>query len=325
MRRRRSAFTLIELLVVIATIAVTIILLLPAVQAAREAGRRAQCTSNLKQMGLALHGYHIAHGSFPIGQSRNADGRTNDLSSQSRLLPFLEQASVANSINFNLASTDSVNATALITHVGAFLCPSDDRGVLPKGQAGTNYRVNYGTSIVDTYGPQDTAGVNAGMRAPDGAFFLDFAIKLSALTDGTSHTAAFGEHVKGDFSDAISTESSDIFRPGTYPNNADEADRDCKAVDVADLTRQGDSNAGAPWVSDGHTPARYYHASRPNSRSCLFPPQRISTTASSRHPGGVNVGMADGSVRFFESTIDLKVWRAVGTRNGNEIIGVDGF
>ena len=78
-------------------------------------------------------------------------------------------------------------------------------------------------------------------------------------------------------------------------------------------------------MSDGHTPTRYYHACPPNSRSCMFPPQRISTTANSRHPGGVNVSMADGSVRFFKSTINLAAWRAVGTRNGGEVISSDSF
>jgi prepilin-type processing-associated H-X9-DG protein len=78
-------------------------------------------------------------------------------------------------------------------------------------------------------------------------------------------------------------------------------------------------------MTDGHTPCRYYHAFPPNSRSCMFPPQRISTTANSRHPGGVNVCMADGSVRFFKSTVSLVPWQAVGTRNGGEVISSDSF
>jgi prepilin-type N-terminal cleavage/methylation domain-containing protein/prepilin-type processing-associated H-X9-DG protein len=323
---RRRAFTLIELLVVIAIIAVLIALLLPAVQAAREAARRAQCVNNLKQLGIALHNYHDVNGSFPIGLSLNvATGSSTNISQQTRLLPFMEQAVIANAINFNLTSTNAVNSTALVTGVNTFLCPSDDRNMLPAGWAGINYRVNYGSSIVNTYGAQDTAAVNTAMPPPNGLFFLDFLVRIADVIDGTSNTAAFSEHVKGDFSNAISTELSDTYQPGTHPTSADQAYQDCRAVDITDLTKQGNSNGGAPWMSDGHTSTRYYHGSPPNSRSCMFPPQRISTTANSRHPGGVNVTMGDGSVRFFKSTVSLPTWRAVGTRNGGEVISSDSY
>jgi prepilin-type N-terminal cleavage/methylation domain-containing protein/prepilin-type processing-associated H-X9-DG protein len=326
MKIRSRGFTLIELLVVIAIIAVLIALLLPAVQAAREAARRSQCVNNLKQLGLALHNYHDVNGAFPIGAALYvATGSKLNLSQQTRLLPFMEQSVLGNTINFGLNSTAPDNATALVTSVSSFLCPSDAQTQVPAGQAGINYRVNHGTSIVNSYGAQDTAGADVSMPPPNGLFFLDYKIGIADVIDGTSNTAALSEHVKGDFSNSISTEISDTYQPGTYPSTADQAVQDCLAVNILDLTKQGNSNAGSPWMSDGHTMTRYYHAGLPNSRSCMFPPQRISTTANSRHPGGVNVTMADGSVRFFKSTINIVTWRALGTRNGGEVISADSY
>ena len=182
-----------------------------------------------------------------------------------------------------------------------------------------------GTSVVNVYGAADTSNVNVTMPPPNGLFWADSCIRFADVTDGTSNTAAFSEHVKGDFSSSITTELSDTYRPGTHPISADAAYQDCLAVNILDLTKQGDSNAGTPWLEDDHTTTKYYHGSPPNSRSCMFPPQRVSTTANSRHPGGVNVTLADGSVRFFKSTINLGVWRAVGTRNGGEVISSDSY
>ena len=150
-------------------------------------------------------------------------------------------------------------------------------------------------------------------------------LPLASIIDGTSNTAAFSEHVIGDFSNAIATEFSDTFEPGTHPLSSDDAYTMCLATTINNLGMQGYSNVGAPWVYGYHSTTSYWHSAPPNSRSCMFPPSRISTTANSRHPGAVNVGLADGSVRFIKSTVNIQTWRALGTRNLGEVISADGY
>ena len=324
MRHRRAAFTLIELLVVIAIIAVLIALLLPAVQSAREAARRMQCTNNLKQVGLALHNYHDVLGCLPLGRTIPYNLSFSPLA---RFLPFIEQANLGNALNYNLPYSDPTNSTVLNTSLSLFLCPSDaGSATIPKGTGGgTNYRANEGTSVVMWYGATDTAGVNVGMPAPNGLFFASLQCRIADITDGLSNTAAFSEHVIGDFNQNLSTEKSDTYKPGTYPATSDEAYAQCKATDTTNLALQGYSNVGAPWVYGYHSTSSYWHSAPPNARSCMFPPSRISTTANSRHPGGVNVLMADGSARFVKDTINVTAWRGLGTRNGGEIVSADAY
>jgi len=143
-------------------------------------------------------------------------------------------------------------------------------------------------------------------------------IRIGDITDGLSNTAAFSEHGKGDFSNAISS-ATDTFQPGTNPTTADEAIRDCAAVNIASLSFQGNSNVGGPWLVGGHTTTCYFHAAPPQSRSYMFPPGRISTTAKSYHTGGVQVARCDGSVTFIARTIDLAAWRAFGSRNQGDV------
>jgi prepilin-type processing-associated H-X9-DG protein len=113
---------------------------------------------------------------------------------------------------------------------------------------------------------------------------------------------------------------TDTFRPGTYPNTPDEAVTQCNALNPLDLSLQGVSDVGAPWLRSYHSTSLYYHIGPPNGRSCMFPPGRISTTASSRHPGGVMVAYGDGSVQFAAQTINITVWRALGSRNRGEVV-----
>jgi len=330
--RSSRAFTLIELLVVIAIIAVLISLLLPAVQSAREAARRSQCVNNLKQLALAMHNYHDVNEALPLGRTLQA-GTYRPFSQFARILGQMEQKNIYDTLNFAFGSYDMPNVTSAATTVSSFLCPSDVNTQIPLGlvapgyaSAGINYRANEGTSVAMWYGAEDTGNVNNGKVAePNGLFYSNQSIKLSGITDGTSNTAAFSEHVIGDFSNSVATEFSDTFAPGTYPANSDEAYTLCLATNVQDLSRQGYSNVGAPWTYGYHSTTSYWHSGPPNSRSCMYPPSRIATTANSRHPGGVNIALADGSVRFIKSTISIPTWRALGTRNLGEVISADSY
>lgn len=326
MARRRAAFTLIELLVVIAIIGVLVALLLPAIQRAREAARRVKCQSNLRQIGLAIHNYHDAHNRLPptrtnpILNPANTTPVSQTISAQARLLPFMGHENVYNMINFNVSWDHEVNTTAAATSISEFLCPSDPAMSVPSKWGANSYRANEGTRIVYGYGPTDPNRVNAAMPRPDGPFFACDAMRLKDLTDGTTKTALFSEHIIGDFSNAVISEKADTFRPGTYPATPDEAVQQCEATNVADLTKQGYSNVGGPWIYSYHSTTLYYHVGPPGARSCMYPPFRIMTNANSAHDGLVHLLLADGSVESVTYGINVQVWRALGSRNGGEIM-----
>jgi prepilin-type N-terminal cleavage/methylation domain-containing protein len=323
MKRTRSAFTLIELLVVISIIAVLMGLLVPAVQKVRAAASKMSCGNNLHQIGLALQHYESDKQCFPPGGTSLGGYSVHAL-----ILPYVDQDVIFKSIDFSAPWNAPVNALATSSTVKTYLCPADPGASPPAGWAANNYRANFGTSPVNVYGADDTAGVNASMPQPDGGFFRDLptptkGFRVASIKDGLSNTAAFSEHVTGDFSNAISSRDADTFKPGTHPTSADEAMRDCNAIagSLNNLALQFNSNTGAPWIQDGHTQTRYYHVMPPGGISCAFPPQRIATSANSAHTYGVNLLLFDGSVRFVSYGIDLQTWRALGTRNGGETLG----
>jgi len=225
-RVRRSGFTLIELLVVIAIIAVLIALLLPAVQAAREAARRAQCTNNLKQIGLALHNYQSSNGSFPMGNTKVQVYSGDDYASwvgwsaHAQMLPFLEQGPVYNAVNFvhtgfgfTFTPGDGINSTAAYSRISAFICPSNAVSGSPaKGAATlgnvtpTDYAGSFGTTTHDlsqedpkktTY---ETNGIFTAWRSYD----------LRDVTDGTSQTIAFGEWCSQNYASTVTSRAPGI-------------------------------------------------------------------------------------------------------------------
>jgi len=318
MTRRRSGFTLIELLVVIAIIGVLIALLLPAVQAAREAARRAQCVNNLKQLGLAVHNYHDRVGSLP-GAELVWNG--SSFSALTHMLPGLEQTVLYNSINFSvLTNTDPANTTAMFTNVSSFICPSDvNNSALAAIGAQTNYMADMGSWIVW----QAAAGPNVGLAPPNGVFYGNSATRFADVTDGLSNTGFYSERILADGNNAIVSPIADVFFSPGSPLTLNDAVTQCNAIDITNLANQFPLFMGAPWINGQHV---CLHVTTPNTRSCGFFVQlRAVMPPSSRHPGGVNLLLGDGSVRFIKDSIDLATWRALGTRSGSEIINGNAY
>ena len=220
--RNRRGFTLIELLVVIAIIAVLIALLLPAVQSAREAARRIQCTNNIKQIGLAMHNYHTANNTFPQGVAASFNTVNpgciawSGWSAQALMLSYMEQGTIYNACNFMLdpfstSLSPLVNGTAVYTKIAGFLCPSDGNAGSAAGNAAltqanqadttliNNYYASVGTTtyvdnlVVNGSTPQ-TCGTSPGST---GVFWYSVSYGIHSITDGTSNTVAFSEGLTG--------------------------------------------------------------------------------------------------------------------------------
>lgn len=332
----RRGFTLIELLVVVATIAVLIGLLLPAVQKVREAANRARCQNNLKQMGVALHNYHAAHGAFPPGLvSRLADpawkyqtGNTNSYPDElgtgwsflALLLPYIEQETLYRQIDQTRLIADPVNAAARRTPVPLYLCPSDTGPRLiavttcgsPPAPGNTPSPLTDAAvcSYVGSLGGGNAADPNYGAyeyQPFNGVFHRNSRVRVADVTDGTSNTIGVGERM------SRYVESSWVgVVPGQHP-----------VYNQASPPRPNfDPSLGQPcqnWRPPITAVLVHARSGAPNA------PDASPAAFFGPHPAGCNFLNMDGSTRVIADGLGLPVFRALCTRNGGEVIPADAF
>ncbi len=325
---RNRGFTLLELMVVILIIGILCGLLVPAVASSREAARRAQCVCNLKQLALATANYESTHGVYPYGVGGSAPpgpGRVPRWSTQSQLLPQLEQTGLYNAINLSGVAwmADPVygppNQTALATKVSSFLCPSDpDWSADPYDLGHNSYRGNAGTLPYNLAADSpDGTGRNTGI------FWYQSAVRVAQVTDGTSNTALFSERCLG-------TAAFTDMRADFYLIGRNQAA--CQNLTPGFTSRYTVPHelSGQRWGDGALFYTRYNHILPPNQPSCLLGGTTdhgcpVVDTASSRHPGGVNLATVDGAVRFIKDSIEPRLWTAVGTIAGGEVISASSY
>lgn len=319
-------FTLVELLVVIAIIGVLIALLLPAVQAAREAARRAQCATNLKQCGLAILNYESSHSVLPTGLISDdpvpADGGWLGHTAQSLILAFIEEAGLAGQYDYKFRSIRPPNRAMLQKPVATFNCPSDDNTGGDTGDvnyAHSNFVVCFGSGY-----PYDTLPKARTMiptlrgdldsMSTNGVFQWDDPRRISQITDGTANTVMGSEVLAGE-------SVSDITTPAVWDARGIWGVQYIGSSSYAHLfspnTTIGDSPSAVSYQRCIDTPHM------PCFTSTKLGYDQTYSSARSYHTGGVNVVFVDGHVTFINDTIDLAVWQALGTIDGGETIPTD--
>ncbi|MBX6315073.1 MAG: DUF1559 domain-containing protein [Isosphaeraceae bacterium] len=351
MTRDRRGFTLIELLVVIAIIGVLIALLLPAVQSAREAARRAQCVNNLKQIGIAMHNYHDALGSLPPGRKACCWGTWVVF-----IMPFMESSPLFNAWNFGgmnipqggpldgyMRYAGAANVTVSSARVATFMCPSDQPNAPITANIGgrqfpivsMNYVVNFGnTSELQepAYPPGSATPISRHGGAPFTSMgcpnidsgTADFStrqnpstVPLSAFTDGTSGTVLASEVIIGQGKNAgISNAPYDLRGFAHWGYGACFVTLNPPNTSIPDVMQDKNyciypypGNPPCTWSDAPQAPGGNPHAK----------------AARSRHPGGVNTLMGDGSVRFIKNSINVAIWRGLGSTHGGEVVSADAY
>jgi prepilin-type N-terminal cleavage/methylation domain-containing protein/prepilin-type processing-associated H-X9-DG protein len=339
---RNRGFTLIELLVVIAIIAVLIALLLPAVQSAREAARRIQCTNNLKQLGLALLNYEGSYAVFPPGRC----GYPYLWSSLAQMLPFIEAGNQFNAINYAWPSTNfsdptqpsgdpyPANSTAEVASIAAFLCPSDGTGRVSQIFGATNYVTCSGSGTLNN----GNFNIVSGAQPPDGVFYNTSNVRIAGITDGLSNTVAFSETIMGNNMNTA---------PGTSPPT--DSRRQFALFNTSELLLtfppaeflppstfiaecftpdQWSGDRGREWSRGSFIMTSYNNFYTPNSKypDCTDAGRNAAVTAPrSFHPGGVDVLYCDGHVAFAKDSVSIPTWRALSTRAGGEVVSSDSY
>jgi len=327
------------------------------VQAAREAARRAQCVNNLKQLGLATANYLSNNTeTFPLlfvdqyNSSGGHQAEAQNWSQHARLLPYLEAGPIYNAINFSVGarwgtdigddaaggSYSLINATVITAQVSSFLCPSDGNPgrannslIFGKPTAVGSYPSNLG--LHRGYNGWHTNGPAYIISSWDGVFTSP--VRLSSVTDGTSNTVLFSEWIKGEGIDPA-TAKDGLTMVYTKPSSVqDYVDGGTSALDwqgAQACQGQGTTRNWSwkgEWVFYGKT-MHYTHSQTPNRRSCTqgdFGRAGDMIAASSSHPGGVNVALADGSVRFIKNSVNYQAWYGLATINMGEAISSDAF
>ncbi len=372
-RNLRAAFTLIELLVVIAIIGILVGLLLPAVQNAREAARRASCLNNVRQFTLAAAEYEVNFKYMPAGRMEpdyvvngvvNIGGTTYPMtlprgawtgfrSVHTFLLPFMEQTNIYNEIDFSAATAvqminsagTPVNANyKAYRHAGPlFICPSEVNAI--RRITENSYRYNFGGST--PYGGAENTNDNSKlamlgnlMSSGNGAFTIGEGLTSAAFTDGTSNTVMFSERSMGSGVDmrnqpAKPSDMTTLTNRSFTMLTPDEFFSQCQSrphvIDTFNFNSAGRWLGGElysnGWPFAFYSSTMYNHVAPPNwkhidcgQRSAIAdrPGEHAIVSARSYHIGGVNVALADGSAKFINESIDLTVWRALGSRNGGE-------
>ena len=341
--RPRRGFTLIELLVVIAIIAILIGLLLPAVQKVRATAARAKCESHLKQLGIAAHGYHDTNGALPPASTVNSTAAApstipSGASLLVLLLPYVEQQAAYQSISTTKSMlADPTNYPARIVQVPIYLCPADPStgsytdisasvpaGVTASPVGQTNYYGNAGAHgwwfevLSGTPKPANLAGV----------FGMNAQIKISQVLDGTSNTALFAEIRRGAmpnddaFDVTVVSEATWGSSVVTNPNYLTPP----AACGTTTSPNSTTNQTGLRYYRNAPTAILYTHTVPSNStaRDCVDQANTgLHLASRSAHTGGVNVALADGSVRFIADSISFQTWQALGTRAGGEVFSLD--